>query len=163
MSYYEVYQLEPKFVHMPPPSTLRNEHQASNFMSTLCEIGLVLQKRVVFRVDKVTETFEHGQLIQHREIVSKKLYNPVPPNTLHHAFLQELRDAFLTDSYKTDSPNEVSDELLEAILSRIPEYTPTELACAIQGLKENVYDVLGIDDAVDISALTWALEKSKIK
>ncbi len=150
MSHYEVYQLEPNFVHMPYYAPgVRNEHQASEYMSVLCEIGWALKKRVVFGIIKVTESLELDQLVQYREIVSTGWYYPAPPDILHPMVLQELRDAFLVDSYKTDSPNEVSDELLEAILSCIPEYTPRELACAIQEFKENVHDAMGIDDLAE--------------
>jgi hypothetical protein len=41
------------------------------------------------------------------------------------------------DSYKTDESDTVSDELLDAILSFIPEYTPAQLVGTIEALKEN--------------------------
>jgi hypothetical protein len=41
------------------------------------------------------------------------------------------------DSYKIDESDMVSDELLEAILSFIPEYTPAQLVGTIEALKEN--------------------------
>lgn len=167
MSYYEVYQLEPKVVHMPYYAPgVRNEYQAREYMSSLCEIGWALNKRVVFGVVKVTETFELDQLVQYREIASTGWYGPAPPDTLHPAVLQELRDAFLVDSRNTDSSDKVSDVLLEAILNCIPEYTPSELARAIQELKENTHDVLGIDEIWyakgDMDELVDALGKSVI-
>jgi len=136
--YYEVYQLEPKCVHMPYYAPgVRNEHQAADYMSSLCEIGWVLNKRVVFGVVKVTERLELDHLVQHREIAMTGWYGPAPPDSLHPAVLQELRETFLVDSYKTDESDTVSDELLEAILSCIPEYSPAQLVGTIEELKEN--------------------------
>lgn len=134
MSYYEVYQLEPKVVHMPYYAPgVRNEHQAREYMSSLCEIGWALNKRVMFGVVKFTE----DQRVEYIEDAMTGWYNPVPHGCLHPAVLQELRETFLVDSYKTDESDTVSDELLEAILSFIPEYSPAQLVGTIEALKEN--------------------------
>ena len=134
--YYEVYQLEPMRVHIPycVPGK-RTESEAAEYMSSLCEIGWALNKRVMFGVVKFTE----DQRIQYlgREDAMTAWWNPVSQNCLHPAILQELRETFLVDSYKTDEADTVSDELLEAILSFIPEYSPTQLVGTIEALKEN--------------------------
>ena len=68
------------------------------------------------------------------------------------------------DSYKTDEADTVSDELLEAILSFIPEYSPTQLVGTIEALKENFEaDRRAFEQAWyardDIDALAEALGK----
>ena len=134
--YYEVYQLEPKRVHIPycAPGK-KTESEAAEYMSSLCEIGWALNKRVMFGVVKFTE----DQRVQYleREDAMTAWWNPVSQNCLHPAILQELRETFLVDSYKTDEADMVSDELLEAILSFIPEYSPAQLVGTIEALKEN--------------------------
>jgi hypothetical protein len=166
--YYEVYQLEPKLVHMPYYAPgVRNEHQATDYMSSLCEIGWALNKRVVFGVVKVTELFDVDHPVQHREIASTGWYGPAPPDSLHPAVLQELREAFLVDSYKTDESDAVSDELLEGILGCIPEYSPAQIVSIIEELKENFEaDRRAFEQAwyarAEIDALADALGKGVI-
>jgi hypothetical protein len=68
------------------------------------------------------------------------------------------------DSYKTDEADTVSDELLEAILSFIPEYSPAQLVGTIEELKENFEtDRRAFEQAWyardDIDALAEALGK----
>ena len=110
----------------------RTEPEAADYMSSLCEIGWALNKRVMFGVVKFTE----DQRVEYLGDATD-LYNPVSQNCLHPAVLQELRETFLVDSYKTDESDTVSDELLEAILSFIPEYSPVQLVGTIEALKEN--------------------------
>jgi hypothetical protein len=116
----------------------------------------------MFGVVKFTE----DQRVQYlgREDAMTAWWNPVSQNCLHPAILQELRETFLVDSYKTDESDMVSDELLEAILSFIPEYSPAQLVGTIEALKENFEaDRRAFEQAWyardDIDALAEALGK----